>query len=487
MAYSITTKDGITINNIPDNVAKDDPSLKARVAQIRAGRIDPETNAPINKDIPTETVLGQQQSSIPDYSLGEKLIGAGETALSTLTGIPASVVGAYRALPTLITQGQKPAEQQFEQTSQALTYAPRTEAGQEYTGNVGDVLQQSGVQGLMGMPIRGATPPKLKTNLSKAQNITRDTILNKAREEGFSVLPSQVGAGAVPRALEIMSGKYKAEELVGYKNTQAASNAARRYLGLPEDAPLNEATFNSLRENYSVPYAKASKIEPTQMPTSTSGLIGSKLSRSGADIVNDLKIAREDANASLKALENPNLPNRTEIRNESIVLNKKVKQLENELDTLAKATKNPELLKELKEARKNIAKTYSVENATNTELGLVDPKKIGKELSKGIPLTDELKTVGEFANAFPEASKFITKNPNPTTIYDLAFASGGSLASPYLAAAPLARIAGRYGILTEPFQRKFVNPKYGKQQIPRIGQADLTPITGLLSYQDNNQ
>ena len=37
MAYSITTKDGITINNIPDDVAPDSPDLKARVAVIRSG------------------------------------------------------------------------------------------------------------------------------------------------------------------------------------------------------------------------------------------------------------------------------------------------------------------------------------------------------------------------------------------------------------------------------------------------------------------
>jgi len=38
MPYSITTKDGITINNIPDDVPADSPELKARVATIRAGQ-----------------------------------------------------------------------------------------------------------------------------------------------------------------------------------------------------------------------------------------------------------------------------------------------------------------------------------------------------------------------------------------------------------------------------------------------------------------
>jgi len=36
MAYSITTEDGITIDNIPDNVDPNSNELKARVAKIRA-------------------------------------------------------------------------------------------------------------------------------------------------------------------------------------------------------------------------------------------------------------------------------------------------------------------------------------------------------------------------------------------------------------------------------------------------------------------
>lgn len=40
MPYSITTRDGITINNIPDDVAPDAPELKARVQAIRAKGAD---------------------------------------------------------------------------------------------------------------------------------------------------------------------------------------------------------------------------------------------------------------------------------------------------------------------------------------------------------------------------------------------------------------------------------------------------------------
>jgi len=42
MPYTITTKDGITINNIPDDVAPDSQSLKDRVDAIRAGKTAPQ-------------------------------------------------------------------------------------------------------------------------------------------------------------------------------------------------------------------------------------------------------------------------------------------------------------------------------------------------------------------------------------------------------------------------------------------------------------
>lgn len=49
MPYSITTKDGITIQNIPDDVPPDAPELKERVAKIRAGmgNVQPEEPKPV--------------------------------------------------------------------------------------------------------------------------------------------------------------------------------------------------------------------------------------------------------------------------------------------------------------------------------------------------------------------------------------------------------------------------------------------------------
>jgi hypothetical protein len=78
MAYSITTKDGITINNIPDDVAPDSPDLKARVAAIRAGggasALEPPAPAPAPGFFAglAETITGAKRSASPDVAAALK-------------------------------------------------------------------------------------------------------------------------------------------------------------------------------------------------------------------------------------------------------------------------------------------------------------------------------------------------------------------------------------------------------------------------------
>lgn len=79
MPYSITTKDGITINNIPDGVPADSPELKARVAAIRAGQQPPTT----------ESVLEAGGAPTPEEP----------PKMGFFEGIAESVTGRARATP----------------------------------------------------------------------------------------------------------------------------------------------------------------------------------------------------------------------------------------------------------------------------------------------------------------------------------------------------------------------------------------------------
>jgi hypothetical protein len=118
MAYSITTKDGITINNIPDDVAPDSPDLKARVAAIRAGGGTAALEAPAATPAPAEqkpmgfieglveSVTGRARATpetqaLPEWTsmpeLNQMSVASFKTALGTLMSNPKETVQILQA------------------------------------------------------------------------------------------------------------------------------------------------------------------------------------------------------------------------------------------------------------------------------------------------------------------------------------------------------------------------------------------------------
>jgi len=98
MAYSITTQDGITINNIPDDIAPDAPELKARVAAIRAGQTEK----------PTQPTAQPQEGP----STGQQLARQAGLSARTIPAAASSVLGLVgdplNALVNLITGSKLP-------------------------------------------------------------------------------------------------------------------------------------------------------------------------------------------------------------------------------------------------------------------------------------------------------------------------------------------------------------------------------------------
>lgn len=147
MTYSIKTKDGIVINNIPDNIAQDDPILKQRVDAIRSQK-----QQQIDYSIPTdETFKPQVTQPETPRTMTERLKGVGETAATVATGIPAYLGGTIKGVGTEFLTGdfgKGTAERIAEETAAKYTYQPRTEAGREYTKELGEFMRETGLEGV---------------------------------------------------------------------------------------------------------------------------------------------------------------------------------------------------------------------------------------------------------------------------------------------------------------------------------------------------
>lgn len=375
--------------------------------------------------------------------------------------------------------------------------APTQVASAIGAGGAGGLTREAGggelaqlVASLGGGFAGGSLIPPKPVGLStvQLQNVNKDKLLNTAQKAGYIALPSDVGAGKGAKTLETLSGKFKSEELASSKNQNIANSLTRKYLGLPESTPLNEDTFSSLRNSHSEPYQLASQLPAGQIGTSsTKSLATGKTSttpiyKTGAQVVDELKMARDDSRSAWKSYNSGTAQNPTELRRQAQSSDKLVIQLERQLDKLAQSNNQPNLLKSLNEARRNIAKVHTVEKATIGE-NLIDYRKIGKAIDKGAPITGELALAGKFAKEFPRVNKPIPYEPTAFTLPDVFSSVVGAgvdvlTGIPFASGLPAARVGSRYLMESNPFQQRYVKPKYDPLVTPYV------PYAGLLQQQE---
>lgn len=292
-----------------------------------------------------------------------------------------------------------------------------------------------------------------KASASQAANVERDATLAAGREAGYVVPPSQAGGGKVTRAMESLSNKTNMQQAASARNQEVTNGLARKSLGLPDDAPLNEATLTALRERVAEPYRQIAAISPEAKAA-----------------LEQLKEARFEATSYRRFYERSADPKALK---ESRFFEAKAADLEQEIERAATAVNLPHLLPDLRAARKMIAKSYTVENAIKEGTGNVDASKIASALNRNAPLSDELRVIAKFANKFPKA----TQTPEKTgsvpmaTLTDVAMGGLGYQVDPTLGALALLRPAARNVALSRGVQNSIARPSYGPSGSLRV--ADM--------------
>jgi len=154
MAYSIVTKDGITIDNIPDNVDPNSQELKDRVAAIRAER-----NMPGPEQRPQRAQVDETQPAISQLATG-----AGKRLSEIGTGLQGLGLRATTALGITPEERLQAYQQQVEAARSVMSPeygATQPQTPLEYLGGLGvDLASLYGVGGgvkALGSQIGGRT------------------------------------------------------------------------------------------------------------------------------------------------------------------------------------------------------------------------------------------------------------------------------------------------------------------------------------------
>jgi len=249
MPYSITTKDGITIDNIPDDVPPDSPELKARVASIRAGGSTAQPAAQQPQAQAPAAPVEPPKSALDVFKQGAIEVTAPMQISATLgSGLLAQIPAGIRGLIELgITQDPAKAAQAVQEWQQMLTFAPRGKTAQAAVEGIGKAAE---VLAIPGETIGGALSERGMPGLATAAQIGTDILsggaLGKVATAGKQAVQAGRAAAAARRAIpaemppppQVSIVRPPAEELAQRMQAQAARAEAA---GTAQQAPMAAA------------------------------------------------------------------------------------------------------------------------------------------------------------------------------------------------------------------------------------------------------
>lgn len=243
--------------------------------------------------------------------------------------------------------------------------------------------------------------------------------LKDLQGEGFVVPPHKIDGGkAIPTAL---AGAEVVERAAAAKNQFAVQRLAREDIGLSKEAvPIRVSELEARRAALAAPYEEikafqepaadelkkklsdiaAKYSDPHEAAAAldepaTKAAVERLRTLAAAD-VDELKIVRDSAKSARKAFENGD-PAAYDVWQAQKA---RAESIEAAIEKAANEVGDKTLVDRLKASRKQIAQTYSVEEALNQGNGMVDPLALGRKLQAGDILTGNLEKIAKFQLAF---------------------------------------------------------------------------------------
>lgn len=317
----------------------------------------------------------------------------------------------------------------------------------------------------------------------KSQNAVRDATLRAAQEAGYVAPPSQVNPSLVNRAAEGFAGKITTAQQASAKNQALTNAGVRADLNLPPETAIAKETLATVRqqahatgyvplENFGTIKADTSYAEKVLgMANKYDASVGNIKSLRNPDVEELFKDAQQLSFDSKNVVEfvrnlreqgfankSPMLPAKTrELGKAQIELAGAIEDLTER--NLARAGQG-DLLKNYREARKTIAKTFTAEKALNQATGNVDATKLAGMLKKGKPLSGNMLDSAKAAMAFPATMREnLTSMPGLSPLdYTNGILASIATGHPVGLAAALSRPVVRSALLSGPYQKLMVQP-----------------------------
>jgi hypothetical protein len=380
-------------------------------------------------------------------------------------------------------------------TTAALSSAAQQQATTG-TINPAQVVNEAAVGGLLTAPtasVSALTTPKTPANLTQAQ-----LVAERAIAQGATLPPTQVNPSVLNRLLEGFSGKQQTGQVASIKNQEVVNAQARKALNLPEDTVITPQVLQDYRNLKGQAYdalksnntyyadkqfitdinkrtADLQKLSNTTDVTAELRVLNGlkQMNFDGVGLVEQMKRLRYDGEANLASVDPAN-------RSLGQAQKFAAKQLEDLAERNLNNFNQPDVMKNFKQARQDIAKSYTIEKSLNAVTGDVSGAKLGQRAAQGKIVPSELQALADAAAAYPTAFQNTSRIGSVPGISPLDVGAAGiaaaSSGSPSMLGTVLGRPAVRAGITSPMYQRNML-PSSQPQMPGLLNRITSNPMT----------
>lgn len=321
-------------------------------------------------------------------------------------------------------------------------------------GMIGNAVREAIPQALGFVGVKGAksaapiaaealAKKQAALDVLKSQAQPANDVINASRDAGLVMPVSAANPTRVNKVIDAIGGKPLTNESASLKNQPTFNSLGRKALGIPDEVPLTPDAYDAVRADAGKAYEALKQvghfsadkeflgaIQNIEDKTKSTGNF-STLKNPGIDqLVGDLKKQNFDSSDAvalmrqLRSDSNSNLLNTSDPAKMSLGQAQKqaAKALEGLVDrNLADAEKYypgngyGDLAKNFTNARETIAKSYSLQKATDPVTGNLDPRMLARQLKAGKPVTGDIKTLAQFGSLLNKSSRNVARGSGPAT------------------------------------------------------------------------
>jgi hypothetical protein len=408
---------------------------------------------------------------------------------SLIAGTPASFVKAAprtTALAQNVLTGS---------TTAGITSAA-AQAAETGTINPMQLANEITAGALMTLPtatVSGLTTPRAPANLTQAQ-----LVAERAIAQGATLPPTQVNPSMLNRLLEGFSGKQQTGQVASIKNQEVINAQARKTLNLPEDTVITPQVlqdfrnvkgqaYDALKANNTYYTDRQFITDVNKRTTELQKLANTTDVSSELNVLNGLKQMNFDGVGlveQMKRLKFDGEANAMSLDPAKKSLGQAQKFAARQLEDLAERNlqkfNQPDVMTNFKQARQDIAKSYTIEKSLNAVTGDVSGAKLGQRAAAGKIVPSELQALADAAAAYPTAFQNTSRIGSVPGISPLDVGAAGiaaaSASNPSLLATVLGRPAVRAGITSPVFQRNML-PSSQAQAPGLLNRITSDPMT----------